>query len=248
MPSERLGEDAETRTLSESRDLNRSTSHHQLAVRRLDEAGWILLADRLIRGICHDLNGRSGSISSVAHLLDLGEVPTSIIAILEQESRRLEEDVRLLRLLPDDAEEPQMLAPGEILPSLASMIPLQRGLEGVRVRVDIPPSAPAIYMDRTVFVRALLLLLSAAAEEAERSGASTVDVTSSDQKGVLRIHPARIGRPDGPGSAPANGKGDLPVHMEARVQEVLTEVGGGLSQHRGGREPSAWEIRLPFTS
>ena len=122
--------------------LSSPMSPHEFAVQRLDEAGWILLADRLIHGLCHDLNGRAGSISSLVYLLDSGEEPTSVTAILEEESLKLEEAIRLLRLVPDDADEPETLAPGEFLPALARMIPLQRGFEGVHVRLTFPPGAP----------------------------------------------------------------------------------------------------------
>jgi signal transduction histidine kinase len=220
-------------------------SPRQLAIQHLVEAGWLFLADRLIHGICHDLNGRSGSISSLAYLLNAGEEPASVTAIMEEESHRLEENVRFLRLLLDDDEGPQMLAPGEVLPSLAKMIPLQRGLEGVQVRVSIPPTAPAVRIDKTIFIRVFLLLVSAAAEEAGRSGTSTVDVTATKEGSVLSIHPARVERPDGPSSTPRSVDTGIPSQMEVWIHEILAEVGGGLSRRRRTQESPGWEIRLP---
>lgn len=225
--------------------MDRPTTPHEFAVQRLDEAGWILVADRLIHGICHDLNGRAGSISSLIYLLDSGEEPTSVTAILEEESLKLEEDVRLLRLLPDDAEEPETLAPGELLSSLARMVPIQRGFESLKVEVTIPPTAPAVRMDLTLFVRVLLLLLSGAAEEAGRSGEPLVRVTGMAAESALRIGPARAEVNDAQGSTPRTWAGALPAVMEARIEEVLAEAGGGLNQVEGPAGTTEWEVRFP---
>lgn len=228
--------------------MHRPTTPHEFAVQRLDEAGWILVADRLIHGLCHDLNGRAGSISSLIYLLDSGEEPTSVTAILEEESLRLEEGIRLLRLLPDDAEEPEILAPGELLPALARMVPLQRGFEGLCVEVSMPPGAPAVRMDMTVFLRAVLLLLSGSAEEAGRSGEPVVSVTGMAGETGLRIGPARTQVPDGQDSTPRTWAGGLPSEMEARIEEVLAEAGGGLKQVKGPAGTTEWEVRFPQAS
>jgi hypothetical protein len=125
------------------------------------------------------------------------------------------------------------------------MIPLQRGFEGVKVSVSIPAKAPAVRMDRTLFLRGMLLLLSASAERAAASSEPVVKVTGSDEGGSLRIAPARIGVAEDLASTPRTWAGALPAGLEGRIEEVLAEAGGGLIRLDGSGESPEWDVRFP---
>jgi len=213
-------------------------------ISKLDVAGWPVVADRIIYGLCHDLNGRANSLSNLAYLMTSeGNAWEEVSSVVEEEVTRLEEAVRLLRLLPDDAGEEGLLAPREFLTLLPRLVRIQPGLELVETVGDISVEMPAIRMDETLFTRCLLLLLSGAAEAASADGVNIVRMQSGEDPRVVRIAPLRDSSgsvDDGAGSGRS-----LPPEMEALVAEVIAEIGGeavAIGREGGTR---GLELRLP---
>ncbi len=184
----------------------------QSLVRRLDGAGWPTLADRVIRGLCHDFNGRTNTLSSLLYLLESGREgdpsAAGLMTTFREEVERLEETVRLLRILPQDKESVELLAPQELLAPLAALVRVQPDLDQVTVGVDVSADVPATAMNRAVFSRGFLLLLTGAAEQAVREGSNRVGLVSVGSEGCFRIWPARErgeeNRPSSPGRAPSS--------------------------------------------
>ena len=57
----------------------------------LDGAGWGVVRDRIIRGLCHDLNGRVNSVSNIGFLMEGGGTPWSEVkGIMDDEVVRFE--------------------------------------------------------------------------------------------------------------------------------------------------------------
>ena len=220
-------------------------------IQPLDRAGWSQIADRVLHGLCHDINGRAGSLSGLTFLLESqdGEA-SSVLPFLNQELAQLEEVVRLLRLLPDDATGPELLAPGELMPELALLIRVQRGLEGVEVDLGEYSSAPAIRMDRTLFIRSVAILLTGAAERVVIQGLEGVAVRASGT-GVrlsLEVWP-------GPGTEVLPGPDPeiLPcqvVHPEGvRLwKEVLRGEGVEVEEGKEGELQGALQLVFPSSS
>ena len=224
-----------------------SPSPDRLLVRKLDQAGWPLVADRVIRGLCHDLNGRLYSLSNLTYLLNSGGGDWSgVSSVVEEEVTRLGEAVRLLRLLPDDASNLGLLAPGEVLSGVAGLVQIQPGLEKVQIQIEIPSGAPAVRMDETVFLRGMLLLITGAAEEASFTNEGLVRVTGAEGKGFLEIWPAR-NRAGAEGSVGSEKSGvAIPPNMETMVAGVLQELGGGLTVVKGSDDRLALQVSLPI--
>lgn len=213
---------------------------------KLESAGWSIVADRIIRGICHDLNGRTNSLSNLAYLLGAGGSPWSEVdSVVEEEVSRLDAVVRLLRLLPDDASGIGLLAPGDLLSRTPVLVRLQPGLEHVQVTVDTSPDLPAVAMDETVFFRTLLLLVTGAAEEAVVAGGQEVRLESEGEARVLSIWPARSSqRPEDRSDLEGLGDG-LPGTMEGVVGEILEGMGGKLERVEANRDSPGLSIHLP---
>lgn len=213
---------------------------------KLESAGWSIVSDRIIRGICHDLNGRTNSLSNLAYLLGEGGSPWSDVdSVIEDEVSRLESVVRLLRLLPDDASEIGLLAPGDFLNRAPGLVHLQPGLEHIAVTVDTSPDMPAVAMDETVFFRILLLLVTGAAEGALVAGGGEVRLNSEGESRVLSIWPARSAQRPEDGFE-LEGLGDwLPGTMEGVVGEILEGMGGRLEPAEASGGLPGLSIHLP---
>jgi hypothetical protein len=211
-------------------------------LRLLDEAGWNVVRDRIIRGICHDLNGRANAVSNIGFLMEGGETPwPDVEGIVEGELQRLDEASRLLRLLPDDEPEIGLLAPGDLLRLLPSLIRLQPGLEHVEVRPDAAETLAAIRMDETLFTRALLVLASRAAEDSLLLGNREVRLADRGPEGTVVVGPLL---PDKARLEPV-GTGDLtsmiPPGGVERVSRVIRGTGGRLTAVERGEGPGYLE-------
>ncbi len=214
-------------------------------LRRMDQGGWSLVADRVIHGLCHELNGRASSLGGLLHLLsEREEGDAAVRSLVEGELDELEKAVRLLRLLPDDADGREILAPGEFLPELMALLGLQRGLEEVSCTLDSMAGAPAVQGDRTIILRSLALFLTRAMERASVTGAREVRMRGWGEGGGLVLE---MEFPEDPGkerkkklALPA-----LKAEMEEMVKGVLEEEGIEVETNSGSvrlRYPS------PFSS
>lgn len=224
-------------------------------VEDLERAGWPQLADRLIHGICHSLNGRITALSSVLYFLESPDQDISSMAsLLEPEIHHLQEAEQVLRLLPHDHTGPVALAPGEVLPVLARTLSLQRGLESTTVDVQIPPETPGVRVDRALFVRSMLLLLSRWAEMAAARGARGVKLRARGEEGGLKLFlevpgmETRRQETDSP-RKPSLPFGALPEDCERGVEAALRREGIELKrkdQSQGVRGEDGITLRLRF--
>lgn len=221
----------------------------------LERAGWSQLADRLIHGICHSLNGRITALSSVLYFLESPDQDISSMAsLLEPEIDHLQEAEQFLRLLLHDPSGPVVLVPGEVLPVLARTLSLQRGLEETHVEVQIPPETPGVRVERALFVRSMLLLLSRWAEMAAARGRRGVGLAARGEEGglnlFLEVPKAETRRQETDLSRkPVLPFGSLPEDCEKGVEAALRKEGIQLEreeQDRGGRRGDGITLRLRF--
>jgi hypothetical protein len=214
-------------------------------LKRLDEAGWPLVVESVISGVCHDLNGRVNSLASLTYLLNSGGEWAKSSGVVEEELQRLEELSRLLRTLTMEEAGPKPLALSDSLPSLVSLVQVQPGLGGVRVDLNLPPDLPAIRLDQTLFTRCVLLVLSAVAEEASDQKQGFIEISGDSGVPRLRIRPARRGVSafETESDEPAGNR--LPQTTEAIVGAVLEGVGGRLVSSGDAAEVETLELWFP---
>ncbi len=215
-------------------------------VKSLERAGWSIISDRIIHGLSHDLAGRVSSLGGLNYLLESGTGdPGSVLPFMNQELGELEDVVRLLRLLPDDTTEAELLAPGEIIGDLVFLVRAQRGLENVDVEMDIRPDAPAARLDRTFFIRGVVILLTGAAERSVLDGTSRVEVRVSGEgtRLVLEVAPGP-GDGDPPeGEHPILPRQALPPERVAIWEETLRGEGVEIRRPGGkGRDDGTLEV------
>lgn len=228
---------------AESEAMSTTPYSRQALVRTLDEAGWPVVADRVIRGICHDLNGRINSLTSLSYLLSTGSGEWAKVGpVVEEELKRAEELSRFLRVLPDDEPGAQVLALNEFLPRALRLVSLQPGFENVRWEDEIPSDFPAVRMDEALLLRCLCLLLTGVAEG--RDGAR-IGIRGSAETRTLTVEPGELRSQAESGPGPGGEWKRVPDNMGLLVAGVIQELGGALVPMRAPDGGLVLEFRLP---
>ena len=120
-------------------------------------SGWSFVLDRILAGVCHDLNGRVSSLLAVTQLIELGEpLPTTFQA----EPAKLEAVARFLALIPAYlGAEPNPNRMQDLLSTAMDLHAKVRGMleepPPVRFAEDLPP----VLVSEGRAVRGLVLLL-----------------------------------------------------------------------------------------
>ncbi len=156
---------------------------------------WLELVDEALQGLHHALNNRIGSLSALAMLFQMGDLPPdgSGFENLAADLARLEDCNRMVRLLPRDAvvgEEPLILDD-----VLADVFAIHRFLHDVRdLQVTIVPTryVEPVRVERWALVRVLTLLLADAKRLAKDSSSIVRAVTESDEQWVQRRIPCGL--------------------------------------------------------
>jgi hypothetical protein len=206
---------------------------------------WRTLADSLIAGITHDLNGRLTAMAGVAHLTrTLPHVPTELADILDDQATRLAESVRMLRALPmAPPGEAELLRVSDVLAEVAVLY---------RVRSGPEPPTLDVSGDHGVVVRAApgalaeaVLLLMAATEPrtATRGGRLILRHAVEEGTAYVRIEAATAAATSTPPS-PGSGRWPDPA-AAAEEASVIAERFGGRVLRSGAAEPTTYEIQLP---
>lgn len=220
-------------------------------IRALSGEGWDAVRDRVIHGLSHTLLGRASSLSGLTFLLESGTEDTApVLGLLGQELEHLEAAVALLRLLPDDSEGPELVAPTTLMPELVKLVQTQRGLENIEFTLEAQPEAPAVRGDPTFLTRSLLLLMTGAAEAALLAGESTVVIRlmREEESLVLEMKPGFPSSDEG-----AVDPGILPKRLLSRarmegISEVLEGGGIGVEGFDPGEGPGGLRLYFPPVS
>ena len=162
----------------------------------LAAAGWPTLADRILAGGCHDLNGRASALYGLAELVRAGEDEEFLREALSTEAKRIQILAASLRTLSDRApDEPRALSMREELEPVTALFSLQPGGERFRVDLQVDPATPAAFAPSRALTRAILLALNVVAAN------------------VLRTHPSGTLRL---AAAPADGRPGLTIEGRGR--------------------------------
>lgn len=136
---------------------------------------WSETMDRVIAGICHDLNDRLSSLSGLLELAELdGAIAPDLGVPLRSELDRIEDLIRLLRLLPSETpSEPEPVRLAEVIPAAVALLRRHRGLEDCSVVVDIAAD-PLVLGDWGELTRLTLLFLALIARSAHAAGSDRI--------------------------------------------------------------------------
>ncbi len=219
------------------------TSDDPDPARLLARAGWLHVSDRILSGVCHDLNGRVSSLDGLVQLLRLdGAEDTPVIPYLREEVAKLESVVSLLRLIPGELmAEPEPITPGELLERVARLHRTHRGLEAIETVVSYAEGLPPLLVSWPRVGRSLLVLSAWAAHAARTSGGRSIELRAeaAGESVVLRLTAGEEGR-----ALPALGAEASAPAVDA-LRGLLEMDGGELEIDLGDGTIS---VRLPSLS
>lgn len=130
------------------------------------EDPWQVVSDAVLRGLNHELSNRAATLSALAGMVEPTEPPGSEVAeLLARETVRLEETLRLFRLLPRGrAREAEPVLVADALAYACALHAYHTGLAGAPCAVDgEADSLPPAIAPLEGLVHALTLLLGALA-------------------------------------------------------------------------------------
>lgn len=127
---------------------------------------WAAEQAALVRGLAHALSNRVGTVVAVGGMLAPdAPAPAMVVGMLQDEGGRMEELLALMRLVAGEADEspdPEPIHLPDIVTPVVALHGHHPALRDVPVKVEPDPDAPPVRARYGGFVRALLVLLSAA--------------------------------------------------------------------------------------
>ena len=221
-----------------------SDPHRAEALRRAD---WDVLAERLLAGVRHDINGRAAALSAIAHMSEMyAEAPSA--EVLHQESRSLENIVGLLSLLQGDLDgDPEPMAVGEHIPRLVELSSRGRALDRVETLIDVDDMAPPILVNWCLFFRSFLIVLDAMSNVACDLGSMQVRVEYGPKRNGLHLGmvalSTRTVEPDG-----CSGQRETMGEMLACVADALASTEASVSLRESTTDVLAADFWFPSLS
>ncbi len=126
-------------------------------IRAAEGNGWAALADRLMRGVTHQLSNRAYALMTLT--AELEESPDAqVLGLLKDEVLRLERTVRLMRSLEDPGGRQQSpCSPETMVRDAAALYVLRAGRRIPEVGIRVEEGLPDQKSDAAGVMRALLL-------------------------------------------------------------------------------------------
>ena len=139
-------------------------------------AAWTATGDGILRGLNHALSNRIVTLRTLAEFVCAAhERGEQLGRALSEEVERLEELLEKLRMLPaDDALKPEPIQLSELLGEVVALHQYHVDFRNVECTVIGDPDALPVLTSRSAFIRALLILLTAAKRVALSRGETAV--------------------------------------------------------------------------
>jgi hypothetical protein len=190
------------------------------------------LRDAILRGVAHALSNRVAALGSIGAVIDPGQVWTEKMAqLLQGESRRLEDILRLLRLLPnDDRVPPGAIELQPLIPDIVGLHAFNSALLQVECAVEYDRETMPVYASRPRLVHTLLLIIDAAKRHVQPSGGRvTIRYSGDAERVTIRI----AGEPSAAAAVkagtaalpPRDASATLPA-TELALRSAIAGVGG----------------------
>jgi hypothetical protein len=205
---------------------------------------WLRVAEKVLKGLNHQLTNRVTGIDAIVGLLDPTEKPDErMLALVKDEVEKLQALLLLYRLMPaEPTDRPEAVRLQDIVPRVAQLHSHHADLSSVSCSHRGDPDTPPVLVRMSALMRCLLVLLESGAGNAYRSGSTvpislTYEGTREEVCITLQAVSPRGQLPfDGPGSV-LHAVRDTLHHADGVV--VATLVPGETS------DMVRYEMRLP---
>lgn len=187
------------------------------------------LRDAILRGMAHALSNRVAALGGINGLVDPGQIWTERLSkALHDEARRLEDILRLMRLLPDDGRG--MAGAVELQPLIPDVVALHAyhsALLQVECAVVHDRATMPVFANRPRLVQALLLVIDEVKRHARPRGARVVVSYGGDAERVaIRVATEPSTTPPATSVARASGDGASTAAIDSALRAAIGRVGG----------------------
>jgi len=167
------------------------------------------LRDAILRGMAHALSNRVAALGGISGIVDPGQIWTERLSkALQEEARRLEDILRLMRLLPDDGRgTPGAVELQPLVPDVVALHAYHSALLQVECVVVHDRATMPVFANRPRLVHALLLAIDEAKRHARARGAR-VQVSYNGDAERVTIRVATEPSPTPPARVVAGESGD----------------------------------------
>jgi hypothetical protein len=144
--------------------------------------GWASVLDKLLVGVTHNISNRVATLAGVSDILSGDATVPPILRALSDEVPRLEEAIRLLRLLAaPDGEDEEALEATRVADDAISLAQLHPACRNVAFEIERREAVPPVVARPVALTHAMVVALAAAASEIgapatveERTGGAAV--------------------------------------------------------------------------
>lgn len=206
------------------------------------------LRDAILRGMAHALSNRVAALGGINGLADPGQIWTERLSkALHDEARRLEDILRLMRLMPNDGRGvPGAVELQPLIPDVVALHAYQSALLQVECAAVYDRETMPVYANRPQLVHALLLAIDEAKRHARARGARVSVSYGGDAERVT----IRVATEPSPAAPPKVAAGEAPgipptiAEIESALHAAIAHVGGSPAVAVAG---SDGELRIELT-
>lgn len=190
------------------------------------------LRDAILRGMAHALSNRVAALGGISSLADPGQLWTERLSkALGDEARRLEDILRLMRLLPDDGRgEAGAIELQPLIPDVIALHAYSSALLQVECSSTYDREVMPIFANRPRLVRSLLLVIDAAKRHAKvRGGRVAISYGGDSERVTIRVATEPSTAPAVPAApTPGNGASAAPdvAATESALRAALDRIAG----------------------
>jgi len=164
---------------------------------------WAPVLEKLLIGVTHNISNRVATLAGVSDILSGDPTIPPVLRALSDEVPRLEEAIRLLRLLAAPGEEgEEALEATRVTDDAISLAQLHPACRNVTFRIEGRAEVPPVIARPTELTHALVIVLTAA------SGTASV--------------PDKSGPGDGRSSTPVT---DIPIRFVTHENDLVISAG-----------------------
>ena len=186
------------------------------------------LRDAILRGVAHAVSNRVAALGGIAGVVDPGQIWTEKMShLLHGEAKRLEDILRLLRLIPsDERAQPGAIELQALLPDVVALHAFNSALLQVECAVEYDRETMPVFGNRLRLVHTLLVIIDVAKRHAQRTGGRVAIRYSGDGESVIiSVATEPSATPRASAALPVDSSMNLPA-IELALRASVARVGG----------------------